>query len=153
VGHERRWGHPVVVLLMFLGACDPMVRYVVTRRAAIGVDCPDAARDFVITRKLSCCPDRKLEATRGRITFGANEDLREVEGASDVRLKHSSEYLEVIGGVLGSEEDWARLQMTCPSTGAVVFDSGEVRSEDAFCKQGKQYMFFFEGRVLAGCPR
>jgi hypothetical protein len=74
-----------------------------------------------------------------------------VDGASTIRLKHSSDYVELLDGALGSAEDWARLQVTCPSTGAVVFDSGEVRHADAFCKQGRQFMFFFEGN--SKCPR
>ena len=68
-------------------------------------------------------------------------------GAGDIYLKHS-EYLDVFGGALGSQEVWARLQMTCPSTGAVVFDSGEVRRENAFCGQ-RPYSFRFDSR----CPR
>src|SRR6516162_9983374 len=123
----------VVAMLLLLCSCDPMVSYVVTRRAMVGVDCPDATRDFVITRKLICCPKRRPEIERGRITLGADEDRREVFGAGDTRLKHSSDYVDVFGGALGSGEVWARLQVTCPSTRAVVFDSGEVRRDDAFC--------------------
>lgn len=144
---RRAGGHTVVVLLSLLCACDPMVHYMVTRRAAVGADCPDATRDFVITRKLSCCLDREPQIARGRITFGADEDRREVFGAGDIRLKHS-EYLDVFGGALGSDEVWGRLQMTCPSTGAVVFDSGEVRREDGFCEP-KPYSFRFDSK----CPR
>lgn len=124
-----------------------MVHYMVTRRAVVGADGPDATRAFVITRKLSCCLDSEPETARGRITFGADEDRREVYGSSEIRLTHSG-YLDVFGGALGSDEAWARLQVTCPSTGAVVFDSGEVRREDGFCDQ-KPYSFRFDSK----CPR
>lgn len=138
----RRFG-----VLSLLCACDPMVHYVVTRRAAIGAACPDATRDFVLTRKRSCCLDRDPEVSRGRITFGADEDRREVDGSGEIHLTRS-EYLDVYGGAFGSPEVWARLQITCPSTGAVVFDSGEVRRETAFCEP-KPYSFRFDSR----CPR
>jgi hypothetical protein len=133
-----------------------MVHYVVTRPRVVG-DCPDATRDFVITRKLSCCPKREPETVKGRITLGADDYQREVFGAGKVRLKQSSDYVDVFGGALGSDEVWARLQVTCPSTGTVVFDSGEVRREDAFCKQDKRFLFLFEGHARRGandscCP-
>lgn len=139
---------PGLGLLLLLCSCDPTVRYVVTRRAFAGSDCADASRDFVITRKLTCCPEQEPRVEKGRITFGADEDRREIVGAGEDRLEHSSEYIDVFGGALGSGEVWARLQVTCPSTGAVVFDSGEVRREDAFCKQGRRYWFLFDGE----CP-
>lgn len=141
----RTMGRWVVPLL--LCSCDPMVHYMVTRPAAVGVGCPDAIRDYVITRKLSCCLDREPEIARGRITFGADEDRRRVYGSGEFRLPHSAEYLDVYGGALGSEEVWARLQMTCPSTGALVFDSGEVRRENGFCDQ-KPYWFRFDSKCF-----
>ena len=74
-------------------------------------------------------------------------DHREVFGAGEIDLQHS-EHLGVFGGALGPEEVWARRQMTCPSTGAVVFDSGEVRRENGFRGQ-KRYSFRFASK----CPR
>lgn len=140
-------------LLLTLGACDPMVSYVVTRQTLVGVDCPDATRDYVMTRKLSCCPDRAPQVTKGRITLGTDDYEREIFGDRKTHFAQSSEYIDVFGGALGSGEVWARLQLTCPSTGAVVYDSGEVLRDHAFCKQDKRYLFLFEGHGDLQCPR
>jgi hypothetical protein len=135
-----------------------MVRYVVSRPAMVGSGCADSSRDFVFTRKLACCPDRDPRVEKGRITFGANEDRRELDGLGDDRLTHASDYVDVFGGALGSDVAWARLQVSCPSTKAVVFDSGEVRPGDAFCTQpGKVHLFLLEGHARRGatgacCP-
>jgi hypothetical protein len=58
-------------------------------------------------------------------------------------MEQSSDYIDVFRGALGSGEVWARLLVTCPSTGTIVYDSGE-RREDTFCEQGKQFLFLVE---------
>ncbi len=150
---KNRRRRAIASMLLTLGACDPMVSYVVTRRTLVGVDCPDATRDFVMTRKLSCCPDRAPQVAKGRITLGTDDYEREVFGAGKAHFEQSSGYIDLYGGALGSGEVWARVQLTCPSTGAVVYDSGEVLRDDAFCQQGRRFLFLFEGRGDLQCSR
>src|SRR5687767_11382712 len=99
---------PLVSLLLLLCSCDSGVRYVVTRRALLGDGCPDASRNFIMMRKLICCPEWEPQIEEGRIILGAGEDWRVVSGAGESRMRHSSDYVDVFGGALGSGVVWAR---------------------------------------------
>lgn len=140
-----------IMSLALIFACDPGVSYIVTRRAILSKNCPDISREFVMYRKLSCCPEWEPQIQRGRIIFGEKNDRLELHGIGTYEIEKSSDYISVFGGALGSGEDWASLQVICPSTGMTVYDSGEVYRADAFCKQGSGrwggYLYMFEGHA------
>ena len=135
------------LILCILTACEPGVAYIVTHTAAIGRGCPDHDRNFILTRKLSCCPNLAPISMDGRFILGALVDYSELSGQGRYRLDHSSDYLTATAGALGDGEEWARLQIICPSTGTSLYDSGNVSREDAFCRQSATwsgFLFLFE---------
>lgn len=121
----------VLFLTVWLAGCEIGYSGMVRRSQAIGGACTDRHRKIVFIHKSQCC-----------------EELGRYEETVDLtKLQSQRGYLEILTGVVGDMPVWAQLQIICPSTGAMLYDSGRVSEAKAFCFEGNSYYYIFEGHA------
>lgn len=130
-----------IITLLFLLNCEGGDLIIISKHAVIGNGCNGVERNFVLTIKdqYSLVPAEH----EGEIKIGTSGYEYQYKGYSKTYNEYKNDYLIIFGGQMGF--DWAKLKITCPITGKILFDSGEVAFQKAICFQDKTQLFFMEG--------
>lgn len=127
-------------MLFFTQNCDKGYVLVASWETILGSNCKDKERSFILTRKFISLENHY--DTLGKITgIGTSEIKIKLADGQIIKVDQNGDFISLFSGALGSLPEWARLKIVCPSSGYVVFDSGVVKREDAFCESSDRSLY------------
>jgi hypothetical protein len=137
-----------ISLFYFHQNCDPGYSTWVKKESIHGFNCKDTERTLVLIEK-SLHVDEPSDS-KGRITgIGSSQIHIQIDNAKKRIIEYNNvEIVYLVSGALGALPEWAQLKILCPSSGQVVFDSGVIKQEEAYCSPsngkpfGRSYWFF-----------
>jgi hypothetical protein len=137
----------ILLILLLLSNCEPGVRVAVDKDTVLGHGCPDSKRTFNLSRKLGANTDSYV----GEFIFKGNSIEIEMNESIHEAFMIDDKYIVVFGAALGSSYDSYRLEVRCPSSNKLLFDSHEVSEEEGSCTvidgENVLYNFFLEPEV------
>lgn len=128
-------------LLMFKCILDRVDPIVISKQFVIGHGCKEPNRNIILTLKEESSSD-EIEY-KGEIILGTEEYSYSLGNETPNVYKFENNYMHVSS--IMHDLVWVRLQVICPNTGKLVFDSGKQKSEEIVCYQEEGRIFFLNG--------